>query len=201
MGFKLKPSSFKQTTRTETRQTVTNTGPTGEYKFVGKAGKRTDENRLRWYDEYLAGLNEFGLLPGFEDSNYSLPSNDPADRLKKIKWYIKKLAPEIQYKLKDFHKSTFYPADYKEWLKANPGTETTITEQRDITNTPGSPGYESKGGYDEVWGNMPLEEQEKYANKEEWIIEAEKWKEEQEAIAAKEEIGDWKETNRVTRST
>ncbi len=171
MGFKLKPSSFKQTTRTETRQTVTNTGPTGKYNFVGKAGKRTGRNLLRWYDEYLVGLNEFGLLPGFKDSEHSKGDN-PSDRLISIKMYMKKLAPEVQYKLKDFHKSTFYPADYEEWLAANPGTETTITEQRDITNTPGSPGYESKGGYDKVWGNMPLEEQEKYASKEDWIIEA-----------------------------
>ena len=48
---------------------------------------------------------------------------------------------------------------------------------------------------------MPLEEQQKYANKEEWIIAAEKWKEEQKAIAAEKEVGNWKETGRTTITT
>jgi len=200
MGFKLKPSSFKQTTRTETRTTTKNTGQK-KYVFTGKAGKPTTANKKRWYFEYLKSLEGIGSIEGWHDSELSKNHTSWDTALNNIKLYMGKLDPSLQYELHDYNKKTHYPRGYKEWKAANPGTETIITEQRDITNTPGSPGYESKGGYDEVWGNMSLEEQQKYANKDEWIIEAEKWKKEQAAIAAKEEIGEWRETDRVTRRT
>jgi len=202
MGFKLKPSSFKQTTRTETRTSRTNTGPSGgRYTTVGKPGKNTPQNQRRWYEEYLASLEGIGSIEGWRNSRHSKGHKNWDAALYHIKNYIRKLDPSLQYKLHDYNQQHHYTRNYNEWKIANPGTETIVTEQRDITNTPGSPGYESKGGYDEVWGNMSLEEQQKYANKDEWIIEAEKWKKEQAAIAAKEEIGEWRETDRVTRRT
>lgn len=197
MGFKLKPSSFKQTTTSETRQRTERSY--GKNVRVARAGERNDKNFERWGTEYAYGLVHLNLLDDYKEKSYT--STNMEGRMNNIKDYISKLSPELQWELHNYRQRKYYPKTYQKWLKANPSIETTITEQRDTTITPGSPGYESKGGYDEVWDNMPLEEQQKYANKDEWIIEAEKWKKEQAAIAAKEEIGEWRETDRVTRRT
>ena len=208
MGLKLKPSSFKQTTTSETRQRKETSY--GKNVRVARAGERNDKNLERWGTEYGWSLDHLGLLDDFK-SKEGYPSvyvggGDSGQinwqqRLDNYKNYISKLSPELQWQLNNYRQRRYYPSTYKKWKEVNPTIETTITEQRDTTITPGSPGYESKGGYDKVWGNMPLEEQQKYANKEEWIIAAEKWKEEQKAIAAEKEVGNWKETGRTTITT
>jgi len=190
------PSGIKQTKSSEyrTRQEKSY----GDIVNVGKTGKGTDKNYNRWAEEYLWSIKNQELLGDYKKSLDGRVLKGPQDRYNTVKDYMKTLSPEQTWSIYNYRKKRYYPNDYEAWLEANPEITTTIKEQRDRTETLGTPPQKSKGGFDEVWNNMPLEEQNKYVSKEEWITAAEEWNARQKPTEGSIDQGDWYETSRST---
>jgi len=194
MGFKLKPSSFKQTTSSETRQRTETTY--GKNVVVARRGERTKKNFERWGTEYAYGLKYLDLLDDYKEKAYE--SNGVEERMNNIKDYISRLDPGLQWELHNYRQRTFYPKTYDKWKKANPGTQTVITEQRDTTTEAGTSG----GKFENVWEGMSEDQKAEHGGDfDKCKIAAEKWNEENPGTEGTTNRGDWYEKSRVTRRT